>query len=250
MRLIISQLIAFLLSPSVWLVLLVLWQFFTKNPIKQKRIRWATLFIFLLFSNQWLLDSYARFWQPQQTNLDKDSSYSCGILLGGYGSPDGRDTLGYFNISADRFIQAVLLYRQGKIKKMLITGGNGKQEQKAFNETLWSISRLRIMGVPDSAILHEDRSANTADNAANAKLLLDSSGLKPPYVLITSAYHMPRASLIFKNAGMPHIIYPCNYTEGKGRFSFFDLLPDPNVLHGWNTFLKETVGYWIYRIKG
>ena len=250
MRLIISQFIAFLLSPAVWLVLLVVWQFFTKNPVIQKRIRWTSLIIFLLFSNQWLLNSYARFWQPQQTNLGKDSTYSCGILLGGYGSPDGRDTLGYFNRSADRFIQAVLLYRQGKIKNLLITGGNGKQQVKEFNETLWSIDQLRVLGVPDSVMLHEDRSANTADNAANAKLLLDSAGLKPPFVLITSAYHMPRASLIFKNAGLPHVIYPCNYTEGKGKFSFLDLLPDPNVLHGWNTFLKETVGYWIYRIKG
>ena len=250
MRLIISQFIAFLLSPTVWLVLLVLWQFFTKNPVRQKRIRSAALIVFLLFSNQWLLYNYARFWQPQQTNLSKDSTYSCGILLGGYGSPDGKDTLGYFNNSADRFIQAVLLYRQGKIKNLLITGGNGKQQGKEFNETLWCINQLQIMGIPDSVILHEDQSANTAENAANAKILLNASGLKPPYLLITSAYHMPRASLIFSNAGIPHVIYPCNYVEGKGKFIFFDLLPDPNVLHGWNTLLKETFGYWIYKIKG
>lgn len=250
MRLMISQFIAFLLSPVVWVVLLVIWQFFTQKPVKQKRIRWATLVIFLLFSNQLLLNCYARFWQPEPTNLGKDSVYSCGILLGGYGNPDGKDTLGYFNKSADRFIQAVLLYRSGKIKTLLITGGNGEQQTKEFNETVWSIAQLRVMGVPDSVMLHEDQSANTADNAANAKLLLDSAGLKPPFVLITSASHMPRASLLFSNAGIPHVIYPCNYIEGKGKFEFWDLLPNPNVLHGWNTLLKETAGYLFYRIKG
>lgn len=250
MRLLFSQFISFLLSPLVWILILIVWQFFIKSAARRRLCRRAAVFIFIVFGNQWLLDSYARFWQPEPPNLSKQSAFSCGILLGGYGSPDGKDTAGYFNASADRFIQAVLLYRSGKIRNLLITGGNGKQEVEEFNETIWTKQQLQIMGVPDSVVLFEDESANTADNAVNAKKILPSADLAPPYLLITSAYHMPRASLIFKNAGIEHVQYPCNYFEGKGKFSFWDLLPNPNILHGWNTFLKETVGYWLYKIKG
>lgn len=248
MRYLAGQLIAYLLSPLVWILLLLIWQYVTNNQRRRKLCRWAAVIIFLLFSNQWLLDSYARYWQPTATELN--GTYSCGILLGGYGSADGEGDKGHFNESADRFIEALTLYKTGKINHILITGGNGKQEANSFSESLFTRNHLQAMGVPDSALLFEGRSTNTAENAANAKKLLDSAKLAPPYVLITSAYHMPRASLIFTNAGMPHVTAPCNYIAGKGNFSLWDLFPDPSIMYKWDTFLKELVGYWIYRIKG
>lgn len=250
MRYFISQIIAFLLSPLVWMLLLAVWQYFLKEGRRRTICRWSVVIIFFLFSNQWLLDNYARAWQPAPVELAAGTVYSCGILLGGYGSADVQTNGGYFNKSADRFIQALKLYKTGKIKTLLITGGNGKKETNQFSESSWTRQLLQQMGVPDSVILFEDQSANTAENAANSKKLLESAGLQAPYVLVTSAYHMPRASLIYNNAGLKHVIYPCNYTAGKGRFSIWDLFPDPSIMHEWNTFLKEAVGYFIYRIKG
>lgn len=250
MRQLVSQLVSFLLSPLLWIVLLVILRYFLNRPGLRRKCSWAAVIIFLVFSNQFLLESYARYWQPPPKDLNVDSAYSCGILLGGFGSPDARDNSGYFNQNADRFIQALKLYKLGKIRTVLVNGGNGKQDVSQFNEAAWTRNQLQIMGVPDSVVLFEDQSANTADNAANARKLLDSARLKPPYVLITSAFHMPRASLIYKNAGLPHVAFPCNYTVGKGKFSFWDLVPDPNIIHEWNPFLKEAVGYWIYRVKG
>lgn len=206
--------------------------------------------IFLLFSNAWLLNSYARYWQPAPHDLASDTAYSCGILLGGFGSPDGFDHSGYFNSSADRFIQAVKLYKLGKIRHILISGGNGKRNVQDFNEGEWTKGELKAMGIPADVILFEDLSTNTGDNASNTKKLLEAAKLQPPYLLITSAYHMPRASLIYAQAGMTTIAYPCNYESGKSKFSASDLIPDAGVLLGWSRFLKETVSYWLYRLKG
>jgi uncharacterized SAM-binding protein YcdF (DUF218 family) len=250
MRQLISGMLTFLLSPAVWVILLILLSCAGKNARKQKRWRFLALGIFLLFSNQWLLDGYAGYWQPGPRDVSADSMYSCGILLGGFGSPDARNNGGYFNSSADRLIQAVKLYHARKIRYILVSGGNGKQAAKDFNEGAWARNELEAMGVPANAVLFEDRSSNTADNAVNSKKILEEANCKPPYLLITSAAHMPRASLLFHYAGIKTVAFPCNYIAGKGKFRFLGIIPDPGVLHDWNTFIKETVSYWLYRLKG
>ncbi|MEP6926059.1 MAG: YdcF family protein [Ginsengibacter sp.] len=203
------------------------------------------LCIFLVFTNTWILDWYAKKWQPSPPFINTRIAYSCGIVPGGFASPDA-DENGYFNATADRFIQAVKLYKLGEIKHILISGGNGKIDKKNFREGAWVKGELLAMGIPDSIIFVEDRSNNTSDNAAYAKQILDSLQLKPPYLLITSALHVPRASLLFKNAGLPVVAFPCNYTAGRGDFTFSSLLPEPGVLSGWNVYLKEAAAYLWY----
>jgi uncharacterized SAM-binding protein YcdF (DUF218 family) len=245
-----SQLLSFFASPATWILLLILLPYFLKKSGQKKKCRFMAIAVFLLFSNQWLLDAYARYWQPAPRKMDADTTYSCGILLGGFGSPDEKENSGYFNSGADRFIQALKLYKTGKIQHIFISGGNGKAEVKTFNEGEWAMNELKAMGIPATAILFEDRSANTADNAANTKKILEAAALKPPYLLITSAYHMPRAKLMYTYAGINTIAYPCNYSLGKGPFSLWGIIPNPKLLVEWNPLLKETISYWLYRIKG
>lgn len=245
-----SMSLSFILSPVNWILLLIILSYFLKSPGAKKKCRLFALGVFLLFSNPWLLNRYARYWQPPPRNISSDTPYSCAILLGGFGSPDERDNSGYFNSGADRFIQAVKWYKQGKIRNILVAGGNGKKDVKQFNEGEWAMGELVAMGIPRDAILFEDRSENTADNAANTKDMLLAANLKPPYLLITSAYHMPRATLLFKHAGVNTVAFPCNYSGGKSKFHFRDLVPDAGALLGWNLYLKETAGFLLYRLKG
>ena len=208
----------------------------------------SAIFVFLVFGNSWLLNVYARNWQPAPVELSAGKSYSCGIVAGGFASPDAS-AHGYFNLAADRFIEIMKLYKTGKIQNILISGGNGKPDAQSFREGVWVKRQLVKMDIPDSVVFTEDRSGNTAENALNSKQLLDSLQLKPPYLLVTSAYHMPRASLVFKEAGVQVVPYPCNYTDGRGPFGFSDFIPRPSVMMGWDTYLKETFGYWWYKIK-
>ena len=247
MHLVASTLLAFILSPVDWIIILILLSIYTRSATTKKRSRISALIIFLVFSNTWLISGYAKFWQPKPRDISKDSSYSCGILLGGFASPDENDN-GYFNSTADRFIQAVKLYKLGKIRYILINGGNGKLTNEDFNEGKWTKGELITMGIPDSVILFEDRSSNTAENAINAKKILDAAGLPPPYLLITSAQHMPRAGLLFKNAGLSTVAFPCSYTLGRENNRFWGIIPKFNVLFSWESYLKETASYFIYKI--
>lgn len=243
-----SSILSFFLSPFNWIIILVITGYFLRKALFKKICRILALCIFLVFSNQWLLDWYAKKWQPPPVVISAGIAYSCGIVPGGFASPDA-DENGYFNSTADRFIQAVKLFKLGEIKHILISGGNGKIDKKNFREGGWAKGELKTMGIPDSAIFVEDRSNNTSDNAAYAKKILDSLQLKPPYLLITSAHHMPRASLLFTNAGIPVVPFPCNYIAGRGDFSFSSLLPQPAVLSEWNIYLKEAAGYLWYHFK-
>lgn len=244
-----SSILSFILSPLTWVVLFLLAAFLIRKASLKRLCRIFALLIFLIFSNELLLDWYANNWQSRPTPLAAGTTYSCGIVLGGFAGPDAEGH-GYFNGSADRFIQTLKLYKLGAIMHILIGGGNGKDEDKNFREGKFVKTQLQIMGVPDSAIFVEDQSNNTFDNAYHAKQILDSLQLKPPYVLITSSFHEPRATLIFKNAGLATIPYAANYEGGASNFSFSKLLPHLSVLMGWDTYLKETVGYLFYKFQG
>ena len=248
MHAIISAIVSFFLSPFNWLVVLLIVGVLFKTRSRRKACFISALLIFLVFGNSWLLNVYARNWQPAPAVLQQGTSYSCGIVAGGFASPDAS-AHGYFNLAADRFIEIMKLYKTGKIQNILISGGNGKPDAQSFREGVWVKGQLVQMGIPDSVVFTEDRSGNTAENALNTKHVLDSIQLKPPYLLVTSAYHMPRASLIFKKAGMDVVPFPCNYTDGRGGTEFGDFIPRPSVLMGWDTYLKETFGYWWYKVK-
>jgi len=244
-----SYIFSFLLSPFNWIVIFILAGLLLRGNRTKKICRIFALCVFLFFSNPLLLECYAKWWQPVPVTINKNTSYSCGIIPGGFASPDAFGN-GYFNATADRFIQAEKLYKQGNISHILISGGNGKVNDKNFREGSWVKGELIAMGIPDSVIFIEDQSNNTADNAAFAKQILDSLQLKPPYLLITSAQHIPRASLLFKTAGVLTEPYPCSYIAGRSKFSFSSLIPQFSVLLTWDFYLKETFGYIWYKLAG
>lgn len=248
MRHLLSAVLSMILSPFNWVVLFLLLACFLKNKRLKRLSIISAIVLFIIFGNQALLDQYAKIWQPKPTVLAPGSEYSCGIVPGGFASPDA-DANGYFNATADRFIQAVKLYKTGHIKHILISGGNGKENEKSFREAAWVRGELVSVGIPDSVIFTEDKSNNTKENAIYSKQILDSLHLTPPYLLITSAFHMPRAALVFKKAGVDVVPFPCNYNIGRGSFSALDLIPTPSTLLGWDSFLKEAVGYWWYKIR-
>ncbi len=246
MHALLSTLASFVLSPIAWVCALLILSFIARHRSWKKYLRLGAVFIFLLFSNARLLDWYAGLYQPSPVKLAGGQVFSCGIVAGGFASPD-KDGNAIFNSTADRFIQVLKLYKQGHITHILLAGGNGKKELATFREAAWVKKELVEMGVPASVIFMEDASNNTLDNARNSKLILEAQKLPAPYLLISSAHHLPRASLLFKKAGVQTVAYPCSYIAGRGIGTWKDFIPSLGVLHTWDIFLKETAGYYWYR---
>jgi uncharacterized SAM-binding protein YcdF (DUF218 family) len=245
---ILSKVLLFLLFPITWVFAIFIIALLSKNQRKKQRLIILGLVVLYVFSMPFLLDHYARLWDYPPAKLDKNQTYSCVIVLGGFSS-EKADSSGMFNGASDRFIQGLKLKTNGKASHILITSGNGSLDPDGFSEGEWVYTQLKEFNLPDSSILIEGKSRNTIENAVFTKKLLIEKHLPPPYLLVTSAFHMRRSLLIFNKAGLQTVPYPCNYTAGFGKFTIYAFWPSTETLGEWQHYTKELVGYVVARVK-
>lgn len=250
---IISKIISIFFSPFLWILVLLILAYRTKHEKKRKKLLGYTLVIVLLFSNPLLINWVQYPLHAPPMPMKKNESYSLGIVLGGMTRYDPVGKKGYFNMSSDRFIQTALLYKQGHIRKILACGGqNGLIRYKNFTEAGFIAQNLIALGIPAADILIEDQSKTTAENAAFAKKIIDSTGvLNGKAVLITSSFHIPRATETFEAAGIPVRPYPCAFSilPSSIKPGIEDMIPDPGALGSWSGVIKELMGRLYLRIR-
>ncbi|MGE5107271.1 MAG: YdcF family protein [Sphingobacteriales bacterium] len=248
---ILSKLLGFFVSPFNWLLLFILLAFIIKNPTRKKKLIILSTIWFLIFSNPYLIHKLTINWQPPAKVFVAGEQYPAGIVLSGFVGFEFKSRQGYYGAASDRFIQAVRLYHQHQIKKILITGGSGSLTRQQFKEADFVKEQLQEMGVAREDILSENQSRNTYENAVNSKKLLDSLQINGPYLLITSAMHMKRSVQVFKKAGIEVIPYPCNYAALDNPQLFLDaVIPSYKSFERWDNYLKEVLGLWVYKITG
>jgi uncharacterized SAM-binding protein YcdF (DUF218 family) len=249
MYFILSKGLLFLLFPLNWIIVFLLLAIFTRRPKRKKGCYITAIALFIIFSSPALLYLFAKNWDLYPEPLEKGKVYSAVIVLGGFSGED-KNGDGVFNSYSDRFIEALQLRGQNKASHILISSGNGNLQTSSFKEAIWAEGVLKEVGVPDSAILIEHESRNTFENAAFSKKLLQQKHLSPPYLLITSAWHMRRAQYIFKKQGLQVIAQPSGAITGNQKFSFLDsLMPDVGAMSGWTFYLKELVGMVVAHLK-
>jgi len=249
MYFLLSKILYFLLVPFNWIMLFLVVAVFSKRPRRKKGCFILAITVFVIFSSPLLLYLFAKKWDIYPEPLEKGKVYSTVIVLGGFSGED-KNGDGVFNGYSDRFIEGMQLRGQNKVSHILISSGNGNLQVSSFREATWAEGVLKQLGVPDSAILIEHESRNTFENAAFSKKLLQQKHLPPPYLLVTSAWHMRRAQYIFKKEGLEVIAQPSGMITGNQKFSFWDsLIPDVGVLSGWPLYLKELVGIVVAHLR-
>lgn len=247
---ILSKLLLFLLIPFTWIMILLIWIYFAKSARLKRKLTILTVCITVIFSNPWFYKKATLAWQTSKKNLSPNEAYEVGILLTGMVQFD-KYNQGFFGSASDRFIQTAALYHTGKIKKILVTGGSGSLLYDYPAEAEYLKNVLVSNAVPEKDIIVEPLSRNTYENAIFSKKIIDSLQLKPPFLLITSAFHMPRSSAVFKKAGIQFVPYPCDYKVVEEKFSVDDvLMPDAKLLKNWSDLLKEIIGLAAYKITG
>ncbi len=248
-----SKLFAFLFSPLVWVCLLWLYSFKTKVEGRARKLRITGLVILYLCSNPFLVDECFRAYEPVTPDYDLMSNkYTGAIILGGIGDIDLRLGKINFGPSGDRLFQSLPLYYKGRVKKLIFTGGSGSIEFPEKKEGLYVGKYLHAIGVPDSSVIVEQESRNTYENAVFTKKLLDSLKIKGPFLLVTSAYHMPRSMAVFKKAGFDQLSpYITNRSSGVRRYTFDHLfIPNPGALFALEFLIHEWIGFLTYKLKG
>ena len=243
---ILSKILDFILQPICWIFILLVLAYYSRFS---KRLIAITLILLLLMSNGWFVNQcYLAYESPQK---DLKQSYQWCIILGGGMMRSGA---GYrTGETADRFIQPLLLYKQGKIKRLLLTGGNvnikglkidDTQECKKVKDVLVA------MGVDANDIYLEEQARNTHENATYTKEVLKPY-LAEKILLVTSAMHMPRAKACFLKEGFKVDDYPADIKKKDTPSGILDqIIPQERNLSKIAELIREMAGYAIYRLMG
>lgn len=142
---------------------------------------------------------------------------ACMIVLGGAFDLEvsaGRGGM-EMNQAADRFIEAARLGRLYPQSRIVISGGDGSFSGNYRGDADLSPAYFEAMGVEPARIIRETASRNTTENVEETKALLEANNLQG-CLLITSAYHMPRAKALFDQAGLTTVPWPTDY-RSSGR---------------------------------
>ncbi|MBM3176501.1 MAG: YdcF family protein [Bacteroidetes bacterium] len=247
-----SKTIGKLFLPGSLIAVFLLWGLFVKNPGLKRKLLITSVALFFFFTNEFLAIEAARIWETPLVPMNSiDRTYSTGILLTGVTQSHAplKDRI-YVTSSPDRVNHTVMLFKKGIIKNILISGGSGELLDGTYSEAVELRKLFLSMGVPDSVIRTEGNSRNTFENAVESvKLLKDTD--PNDCLLITSAFHMPRASACFKKAGFDCPVFPTDTQLEERQFTPDQIIiPSTKALKIWERIFKETLGLISYTAAG
>lgn len=155
----------------------------------------------------------------------------------------------------DRFWGGIELYRAGKAPLLCFTGGWAPWLSSARPEGEILTQAAFAQGVPASAIRTTGRVTHTAEEARAVAEMLASHDLskpdrKPVVLLVTSAYHMPRARRQFESAGLSVLPFPVDFQVGQEReFTVMSLLPSAQAWARTESAWRELIGRGYYALS-
>lgn len=223
----------------------------SRNKLRKKRFFVVGIIALLVFSNEFILDEVFRWWEtPGFNKTEIQKEYEFGVVLGGMLTYDKSNDVINFQQGIDRMLQALDLYKSGKIKKIFISGGSGSLIEECLEAKYLHDYFIRF-GIPEEDLLYETESRNTDENARYTAEYFEKNNLSKEIILISSAYHLPRASKCFEKSGFIVKSYPANRFSGPRKFVFDHcFIPNAGVLARWNSITHEWIGYISYWIMG
>lgn len=242
----------FLLTPVFWLFLIFAILLKSKNKTFNRKLIIFTTVIFYILTNSFITGELVRWWEYDSYPMDSiETTYDVGIMLGGIGYYDEENDNFNFHKSSDRLWQTLELYHQGKIKKILLTGGSGSILHPERKESTKVKDFLVRLNIPEQDIIVENFSRNTYENATMSKEILEKYYPNGKYLIVTSAFHMKRSIGCFKKVQVECDYYVTDYYSGPRKYEFHHLfLPNIDALVLWTLFIHEITGYVVYDIVG
>lgn len=173
------------------------------------------------------------------------------VVLGGSTDElisDARDQVAII-AAATRVTAGVELSRRFPDARLVFSGGSAAILMKLRTEAEDTRRVWIALGVAPDRITTENQSRNTFENALFTRRLLDP---KPGerWLLVTSAFHMPRAVGTFRAVGFPVVPYPVDYRTTGTRFDWLPASDATENLHRFDTAAKEWSGLTAYWLTG
>jgi uncharacterized SAM-binding protein YcdF (DUF218 family) len=262
-----SKIVQFFIEPLNLLFLisgLALFFLILRKPIASKRFLWLSVIGFILVGYAPIPESLARILENSVEKVDVKtipSEQVAGIIILG-GAISGEDIAidrGEVSIysAAERVTKGPELIRRYPNLPFIFSGFServtprGMSEADTFKQL---IAEQGLAEITQSTAYYENQSRNTYENAVYSKKMIDQLGVgnpsikTGPWLLVTSATHMPRSVKIFEKQGIKIIPIPVDYqTSYTLQWREFNIT-DGAVL--WNRLLYEYIGIVAYMLTG
>ncbi len=238
-------------------ILLILALVFYRHQRLGRTVILLAFILLWLGGNRLVAFQLARFLEWQYLPLEEVPEVDVMVVLGGGTlAANPPRVMAEVNGAGDRLIYAARLYREGKAQKVLLTGGGIEwYSASSTNPAAEMAELLEMMGVPPEALILEDQSQNTLQNAQNSSKILEELDVRR-ILLVTSAMHMPRSVRIFERQSLEVIPAPTDYSVtqlGWQRLTspslvtwILNLIPNADNLSLTSRALKEIIGAAVY----
>ncbi len=179
------------------------------------------------------------------------------------GAPDGIIVLGgsidadisvahqvpVIRSAADRIVAGAALARKYPDARLIFSGGSANLISNDAREADYAAMAFDSLGIDRSRLIIERTSRNTLENAEFSKALANPRPGER-WLLVTSAFHMPRAVGLFRKAGFPVEPYPVDWrTAGRSSLLWFTTVA-PDGLFKTDLAVREWIGLVAYRLNG
>lgn len=248
---VLSKILTVFISPLFWILLCVTLGYFLKKPLLKKRFYIGALSLFLFFSNSFIFDEFMRAYEYDGVKYEDIGYHDVAIVLGGMAYYNNDLERLNFGWGSDRILQTLYLYKQGKVGKILISGDSGTLGNDGLDEAKQIKQYLVALGFNPEDLLTETQSKNTHENATFSAKIIKSTPAFKRCLLVTSAYHMPRAKACFEKEGITVNTFAVDQFTGKRYFSLRKIfVPSIETMNKWHILTHEWVGYIAYKLAG
>ncbi|CAG0965774.1 hypothetical protein MTYP_00982 [Methylophilaceae bacterium] len=237
---------AFLLPPLSMLLLFLLGLLVMRRSLRIARILLIISLVSLWLCSTPYVTTHAMQYLERQTSPLAEGDADAIVVLGSghyFGAPEygGQDTVSDAMLVRLRY--AAELHRKTG-KPVMVAGG--MPEGNGVSEAGQAALVLeQEFGVP--VRWQESASRNTYENAKHAYGMLQQAGVSRIY-LVTHAWHMPRSSAAFRQAGFEVVEAPTRFTT-RYRTSILSFLPNADAMTDARWFFHELVGRCWYRLR-
>lgn len=250
-----SKILALVTQPLLWVCALLLLSLLVLRrwPRAGRRLVGAALAVLVLMAWKPLPEAVIRQLEshyPEMAPNAKLEGYVGVVVLGG-ATESGRTQMAHLqpmlNDAAERMTGTVAVLRTNPHLRVLFTGGEGSLMGIGQTEAERAKMFFDSLGVKDAQVQYESASRNTYENAVlTAKL----PGVDPTqrWLLMTSAWHMPRSMATFQKAGWNVTAYPVDFRTGESS-DWLDFSMAGGAVD-WQLALHELVGLLAYKLSG
>ena len=240
------KILPLIVSPLFLIIFLII----SGTIIKSKKITLFGVVILIFCSLPIISNKLIHYLQKDYTLQDASTINNADaivVLSGMLKTIKVDDKLKYeFADGVDRILSGIDLFRNNKASLLILTKGQvpwslGIPEGEYLKE--FAIK----FGVPKKSILLTENVQNTDQEAKSVKKLLNSNNVK--VILVTSAFHMPRAKKVFEASNIKVIPFAVDFINSHNKLTFMDFIPSANSLGETSFVVREMIGRLYYNLK-